>query len=53
MLAIRVGAVMGADPTNWISLRQRGYTHNERWILRLADDRTAFVKAAVDEQTAA
>jgi hypothetical protein len=30
----------------------RGYAHNERWRVRLADGGTAFVKASVDELTA-
>lgn len=30
----------------------RGYTHNARWRVRLADGRGAFAKAAVDERTA-
>ena len=30
-----------------------GYTNNERWVVELEDGRTAFVKGAVDEDTAA
>jgi hypothetical protein len=31
----------------------RGYTNNSRWLVGLADGRTAFIKQAVDEPTAA
>src|SRR5439155_7681126 len=42
-------AGQGVDPLARID---RGYAHNDRWRVRLADSRTAFVKAAVDDLSA-
>jgi Phosphotransferase enzyme family len=47
-LAQRVARAVGVEPVAATAPLGTGYTHNERWILRLADDRTAFVKGAVD-----
>jgi hypothetical protein len=48
----RVAAALGADVTgSWPVAR--GYTHAERWVVRMADGRSAFVKGAVDKDTAA
>lgn len=51
-VAAKLQRALGAAPVHWRSLAQRGYTHNGRWVVELADGRTAFVKAAVDELTA-
>ena len=51
-LGERVGQAVGVKPTAASVPFGAGYTHNERWIVRLADGRTAFVKAAVDDLTA-
>jgi len=52
-VVVKLQAVMGVAPRSWVSLAHRGYTNNGRWRVGLADGRTVFVKAAVDEQTAA
>ncbi|MHB8575939.1 MAG: phosphotransferase [Dehalococcoidia bacterium] len=52
-VAAKVRAAAGAEPVAWTSMAHRSYTHNGRWVVRLADGRTAFVKAAVDRLTAA
>jgi hypothetical protein len=49
----RLHTVMGVAPVSWISLAHRGYTNNGRWRAELANGHTVFVKAAVNEQTAA
>ncbi|HZQ35144.1 MAG TPA: phosphotransferase [Dehalococcoidia bacterium] len=51
-VAAKLQRVLGAAPVGWVSMAQRGYTHNGRWVVELADGRTAFVKAAVDALTA-
>lgn len=43
--------LLGARPTAWRTATA-GYTRNERWVVGLADGRSVFVKAAVDEMTA-
>jgi hypothetical protein len=50
-LSERVGRALGAPAVEW---RQAdgGYTPAERWVVQLADGRSAFVKAAVDDLTA-
>ena len=53
VVAARVWAAVGAEPRTWTSLAHRGYTYTGRWIVHLADGRSTFVKAAVDQQTAA
>jgi hypothetical protein len=50
-LRTAVARELGSKPTAWRTAGG-GYTHNERWIVELADGRTAFVKAAVDELSA-
>lgn len=42
---------MGATDLTW-RRAGAGYTPAERWVVELTDGRSAFVKAAVDEQTA-
>lgn len=51
-IAAQVAGALGAEPRSWISMAHRGCTNNARWIVRFTDGRTAFVKAAVDRQTA-
>jgi hypothetical protein len=51
-LAERVAHAVGVAPVSATAPLGAGYAHNERWLVRLADDRTAFVKAAVDELSA-
>jgi hypothetical protein len=48
----RVAAALGAEVTD-SRPALGGYTHAERWIVQMADGRSAFVKGAVDEDTAA
>jgi hypothetical protein len=48
----RVAAALGADVVD-SQPAPGGYTHAERWVVGMADGRSAFVKAAVDEETAA
>jgi hypothetical protein len=52
-LAHGVAAAVGAEPVGFERSRGKGYTHNERWLVRFADGQSAFVKAAVDDMTAA
>lgn len=51
-VAAKLERAVGAAPLRWQSLAQRGYTHNGRWLVTLADGRSVFVKAAVDALTA-
>jgi hypothetical protein len=46
-----VARLLGVEPRRWRTAGA-GYTHNERWVVQLADGRSVFVKAAVDELTA-
>jgi hypothetical protein len=48
----RVAAGLGAQVTD-SRPALGGYTQAERWVVRMADGRSAFVKGAVDEDTAA
>lgn len=48
----RVEAILGRRATSWRRV-DRGYTAAERWVARLEDGSSAFVKAATDEDTAA
>jgi hypothetical protein len=48
----RVTRVLKASDVAW-RRAARGYTPAERWVVQLADGRSAFVKAAVDDMTAA
>jgi hypothetical protein len=50
-LASRVEALLGRRPTSWRRVTG-GYTRTGRWVARLADGSSAFVKAAVDDETA-
>jgi hypothetical protein len=47
----RVTAALGADVTD-SRPATGGYTQAERWLIRTADGRSAFVKAAVNKDTA-
>lgn len=47
---IRAEAALGVSAESWAHAAG-GYTHNERWVVRFADGRSAFVKGAVDEMT--
>jgi hypothetical protein len=50
-LVATVTRLLGSPPRD--STRATGgYTNNERWVVELEDGRTAFVKGAVDEDTA-
>jgi hypothetical protein len=51
-LCDRVAAALGAEVTD-SRPALGGYTQAERWVVRMADGRSAFVKGAVDEDTAA
>jgi hypothetical protein len=48
---IRAEASLGLQAVSW-SHAPRGYTHNERWLVRWSDGGRAFVKAAVDDLSA-
>lgn len=45
--------VLGAAATTWSPVASRGYALGDRWLVRLADGRTAFAKRAISESTAA
>jgi hypothetical protein len=51
-LRAAVNGMLGTAPKKWRAVGG-GYTHNERWIVELTEGRTAFVKAAVDDVSAA
>ena len=51
-LAQRVGEALGVEVVGLSAPPGEGYTNNERRVARLADGRSVFVKAAVDELTA-
>src|ERR671936_2728680 len=51
-LAQRVGEALGVEVVGLSAPPEEGYTNNERRVARLADGRSVFVKAAVDELTA-
>ena len=51
-LVATVTRLLGA-PLRTSTRATGGYTNNERWLVELEDGRTAFVKGAVDEDTAA
>jgi hypothetical protein len=46
-----VGQVLGAPAVEWRAAHG-GYTPAERWVVQMADGRSAFVKAAVDDLSA-
>jgi hypothetical protein len=43
-LARRVATAVGADVVAFEEPPGHGYTHNDRWIARLADGRSVFVQ---------
>jgi hypothetical protein len=43
---------MGTTPTGWTRIHGGGYTPAERWVVRLADGRSAFAMVGVTESTA-
>lgn len=45
-------SVLDSPVVSWTPANARGCTANERWIVCLDDGRSAFLKAAVDENTA-
>jgi hypothetical protein len=47
----RVAAELEGKVNHARRLTDRGYTHNERWLVRLDDGRSVFAKAAVDDLT--
>jgi hypothetical protein len=49
-LAERVAELAGRRPTGWFRATQ-GYTPAERWSVRFDDGSSAFVKAAVNDET--
>jgi phosphotransferase family enzyme len=52
-IAERVRRGVGWQPTAWLPVEHQGFTGNQRWIVEFDNGRSAFVKAAVDEMTAA
>jgi hypothetical protein len=50
-LATRLGVLLGS-PVASAAAVTRGFTNNARWLIRLGDGRTVFVKQAVDPMTA-
>ncbi|HSP73874.1 MAG TPA: hypothetical protein VLN26_15985 [Gaiellaceae bacterium] len=48
----RACALLGGGPAEWVRVENRIASPNERWLVRLADGRTAFAKAGFDEQSA-
>lgn len=51
-LRSRVTRLMKASDVSW-RREARGYTPAQRWVVEMADGRSVFVKAAVDDLTAA
>jgi len=45
----RAERVLGSRADRWARVTGRGYANNERWLVRLHDGASAFVKTAVDE----
>jgi hypothetical protein len=50
-LGDRVAQLIGTPAVEWLRA-DGGYTPAERWVVQMADGRSAFVKAAVDDLTA-
>jgi hypothetical protein len=50
-LAARIKALTGRGPRSWQRV-ERGYTSAARYVVGFTDGSSAFVKAAVDAQTA-
>lgn len=48
----RACALLGGAPAAWTRVENRIASPNERWLIRLADGRSAFAKAGFDEQSA-
>ena len=44
-----VERLLGGDAISWDAVVSRGYAVGERWIVRLADGRSAFVKVGVED----
>lgn len=45
-------SILKSPVISWTAANARGCTANERWVVCLKDGRSAFLKAAVDENTA-
>ncbi|MGZ4354632.1 MAG: hypothetical protein ACXVZ4_13925, partial [Gaiellaceae bacterium] len=48
----RAAALLGGAAADWTRVANRIDSPNERWLIRLADGRSAFAKAGFDEQSA-
>jgi hypothetical protein len=48
----RIQRLLGAGIVSMTAVRDRGYANNLRWLVTVADGRSAFVKQATDEATA-
>ena len=48
----RAAALLGGEAAEWTRVENRIASPNERWLVRLADGRSAFAKAGFDEQSA-
>jgi hypothetical protein len=48
----RAAALLGGEAAGWTRVENRIASPNERWLVRLADGRSAFAKAGFDEQSA-
>jgi hypothetical protein len=51
-LRAAVTGMLGTAPKKWRAVGG-GYTHNQRWVVEVTEGRTAFVKEAVDDLSAA
>lgn len=51
-LVAALAEILEAPPTTWRAV-ERGYTRAQRWVVSTASGRSAFVKAATDDETAA
>jgi aminoglycoside phosphotransferase (APT) family kinase protein len=47
----RAAALLGGEAAEWARVENRISSPNERWLVRLADGRSAFAKAGFDEQS--
>lgn len=47
----RAAALLGGEAAEWMRVENRIASPNERWLIRLADGRSAFAKAGFDEQS--
>ena len=48
----RIARLLGSEPVAWRPVTGRGYSLIERGVVTLDDGRTAFVKRAVNDDTA-